>query len=163
MNGLHGHGIVVGLTEVRRGLEDQIEDVAIDEGILVVARRFAHRVGAAGRGDEGATGKVADRGDVQKVTISRRQVEGESDHLHREFGVAEAASTSRGNHRSHRHSAGDESATAAGKDSLSDFPSGAGDVGVGEVVGEDGTDIPTRLIGDIEVVVSVSVLLFSEG
>lgn len=75
---------------------------------------------ATGRGNKRTTGEVADRCDVQEVVIPRRQVNEDSIHLHRIFGVAKSAATSRSKRWGDCHSAGNEGATGAGEDTLPD-------------------------------------------
>ena len=76
-------------------------------------------------------------------------------HLDHEFDESETAASGLGDLWSKGCTAGDQRATVAGGNALTDLPCRRTDIRAGEVVGEDRVHIPSRFIRNIEVIVDV--------
>src|SRR5206468_3684765 len=75
-----------------------------------------------------------------------------------EFLKTEPAPASISNYRRHCHAAGNQRAAVAFGDALPNFPGRAGNLGIRQIVGEDGCHSPPAAAGHVEIVINTGVL-----
>src|SRR5262245_17220399 len=147
---------------VRRVTPVNAEEGAVEEGVVVVARRSPNGVGAAGRRVERPAGAVADRGDVQVVGagVQVHGAAGGAENVDQRLDHQEAKAILAGKVQLalaevNRHLPdGQQGPTAAGHDTLPDFPAAAGRVKAQQVVGKD-AEYFRATAANVEVVVNL--------
>src|SRR4029453_1528474 len=113
--------------------EEEAEEVAAKERIVVVAARRSDAVRPRGRGVEGPTSEGADRRHVEVIT-PRIEVDTQTSDFDHELGEAETAAASCRNHRGRGRAARDERSRIAVGDAAPDFKGRGRDVGIREII-----------------------------
>jgi hypothetical protein len=143
------------------GLEVSAKEVAIEERVLIVATWRAHAVGTAGGRVKRTAREVTDRRDIEPV-VAFYQTNVQPGNLDPVFTKTKTA-PKKSNYRGHCHAAGNQRAAVAFGHALPNFPCRAGNVGILQVVGEDGCHIPFGAAGHVEIIVNTVELAVAQG
>src|SRR5205085_1484037 len=154
--GRHANGELFPYTTLFRSRKVSAKEVAVEERVHVVATWRAYAVGPAGGRVKRTTGEIADRRHIEPVS-AWRQTHVQSGNLHHVFDKPEPAPASRSNYRRHCHAAGNQRAAVPFGHALTDFPEGAGNIGIRQIVREDGCHTPSGT-GDDEIVINTGEL-----